>query len=516
MILPLLQTFAPGALEHVLNSLPEGLLIALFAWVLLRALPKQNSRTRFAIWFVSLIAVAAVPIFDGLTHSSLAATLFSNARAPITLSAYWAGIIFIVWTLAAVLMAARLGIGLWRLRDLRRTCNPVDPVDLDPSLRDLLLELNSAALPARTATLATSERLRVPAAIGLWKPMVVIPAWALRELSANDLGIILRHEFAHLRHWDDWTNFIQKLVRVIFFFHPAVWWIEKQLAVEREMACDDVVVAQTANPTGYANCLVTLLERSLAERGWTMAHALVHRAREASMRLARILDQNRPVATCVSRPALGAVVAFGVVCLAMLSNSPRIVSFEQSSNANSLRAAAGAWPSSETGQRQPATLAPAVVIPAAFRTGALADKKTAALVRAHVAKASLPRPTSGAGRATAVEPADRERGLVDREMAARRAAENFVARSLSHGLFADPLVEDPMFEASQLPDADRDFRGMSAAPALPTVVLVRATAVESDSKSPALTVVWHVQIWRLTLVNPTGDHKVRVPAAHAT
>jgi len=48
------------------------------------------------------------------------------------------------------------------------------------------------------------------------------------------------------------------------------------------MACDDEVVAGTGNPRGYAKCLISLLEKSLARRGWTMAQAAVHRAGEAS------------------------------------------------------------------------------------------------------------------------------------------------------------------------------------------------------------------------------------------
>ena len=110
-------------------------------------------------------------------------------------------------------------------------------------------------------TIATSEDMRVPAAIGFWKRTIVLPAWALRELPANDLNVVLLHELAHLRRWDAWTNLIQKIVRSIFFFHPAVWWIENRLSVEREMACDDAVLEQTANPHGYATCLVSLLEK---------------------------------------------------------------------------------------------------------------------------------------------------------------------------------------------------------------------------------------------------------------
>jgi hypothetical protein len=169
----------------------------------------------------------------------------------------------------------------------------------------------------------------VPSALGLWQPMIMLPAWALGELPASELSIILRHEFAHLRRWDDWTNLVQKTVRALFFFHPAVWWIESRLAVEREMACDDIVVAETDNPIGYASCLVSLLERSLAQRGWTMAQAIVHRAREASERVAQILDKNRPAARGLSKPALGLVGTFAALCAVMLPATPQFVAFDR-------------------------------------------------------------------------------------------------------------------------------------------------------------------------------------------
>jgi len=78
----------------------------------------------------------------------------------------------------------------------------------------------------------------------------------------------LLHEFAHLGRWDDWTNLAQKLVRTIFFFHPAVWWIEKRLSLEREMACDDVVLAETQNPRAYAECLSRWPRRAWFVADW--------------------------------------------------------------------------------------------------------------------------------------------------------------------------------------------------------------------------------------------------------
>jgi len=47
--------------ERALNSIPAGLMIATVAWVGLRAFKKQDSGIRFAVWFLALVGIAAVP-----------------------------------------------------------------------------------------------------------------------------------------------------------------------------------------------------------------------------------------------------------------------------------------------------------------------------------------------------------------------------------------------------------------------------------------------------------------------
>jgi hypothetical protein len=180
----------------------------------------------------------------------------------------------------------------------------------------------------RPLAICRSSAVTVPTAIGFFKPAILVPEWVLQELSAEELKIILLHEGAHLRRWDDWTNLAQKIVRTIFFFHPAVWWIEKRLSLEREMACDDLVLATAANSRAYAECLLTLAEKSIMRRGLAMAQAAVSHAREISLRLAQILDVNRPNATRVLKPVLGVMTLFGALCLIVLPGVPKLVVFE--------------------------------------------------------------------------------------------------------------------------------------------------------------------------------------------
>jgi hypothetical protein len=208
---------------------------------------------------------------------------------------------------------------------------PVDIATLDPLLRKTLEEFDSSRRP----TLCVSDQLRVPTAIGFTKPQVVIPAWAMKELSLPELNTILLHELAHLRRWDDWTNLVQKIVGALLFFHPAVWWVDSKLALEREMACDDLVLARTASPRVYAECLVSLAEKSFLRRGVALAQAAVNRVRHVSLRVAQILDEKRPGATRIWSPAPVLLTGISVACLIGFSGAPKLVSFENTSTGGS-------------------------------------------------------------------------------------------------------------------------------------------------------------------------------------
>ena len=487
------QTVAQISVERILNALPEGFLIALFAWALLRVLRRQNSGTRFAVWFLALLTVAALPVLGGIGEgrarmvagmSSFMSSANSRGslRAAITIPGRWALAVFLVWALGAGVAMMRLLSGLWRLRQLRRSCTPVIAADLDPAVRKTVEAIGASGsmISSNSILIATSECVRVPAAIGFWKRTIVLPAWTLGELPAQDLNVILLHEFAHLRRWDDWTNLVQKVVRALFFFHPAVWWIEKRISVEREMACDDAVLAETANPRGYATCLVSLLERSLAERRWSMAQAAVHRAREASLRLAQILDKNRPAATRVWKPALAIVGVFSIFCLALLPLAPQFVRFDRGALAS---------------HSDPVDSA--AVSPSSF----------APLLQASVKAAALG--TAGFKTGESSSLGTTGKGAIAKVVHARVHAHVVAARELpSAGVVSAPLNAAPPPERVVETSASGD---QETVPEFRTLIFIETTQYGNSDSA-----VWTVQVWRVMLVRTIRDRLAGVPVAHST
>jgi bla regulator protein blaR1 len=308
------------SVERLANGLAAGMVIAAFAWLLLRMIGRRNSGTRFAVWFCALLAIAVIPFVE-LTPATPAT---GHAVSPaVTLPREWSLYLFGAWASIALFGLARVAVGLWHLRSIRRNCEAVDTSALDPAVAQTLSEFRAV----RAVELCASEHLRVPTAVGFFKPAVVLPKWSLTELSPAELNVVLLHELAHLQRWDDWTNLAQKLLRAIFFFHPAVWFVENRLSLEREMACDDLVLSQTANPRAYAECLVSLAEKNFFQRGIALAQAAVGRMRQTSLRVLRILDARRSKTIGIWKPAPWVIAGFSVACLVGAEHAPRLVAF---------------------------------------------------------------------------------------------------------------------------------------------------------------------------------------------
>jgi beta-lactamase regulating signal transducer with metallopeptidase domain len=329
-----LETIAGISVERMLNWVVVGVTIALFAELLLRVMRRPNSGTRFAVWFSALLGVVAIPLADYFLPQSVLS--YGAVRSGVILPSSWALDIVMIWAALALVALLRVALGLAQIRRLRRASTKIPFAALDPLLRRRLRERRGF----RGVTLYENEWLRTPTAIGFLSPSIILPSWTLKELSVAELDAVLLHELAHIDRWDDWTNLAQKIIGAIFFFHPAVWWIERRLALEREMACDDVVLGATSNPREYARCLVSLAEKSLLRRGLVLAQAAVTRMRQTARRVSQILDAKRAGATAVRKPALALVAAFSLVSTFALSRAPQLVAFEPSGTPSTGRRAA--------------------------------------------------------------------------------------------------------------------------------------------------------------------------------
>jgi beta-lactamase regulating signal transducer with metallopeptidase domain len=313
-----LQSLAQLTSLQIINCFVLGIAIAALAGAGSALARHKSSALRFVIWLAGLIAIASL-FFFAKPLSQGAAT--HVGAASISLRPEWAIYIFGTWAFFAAIGLARVVRGLWRVRMLKKNCTPLDASTLDSFARE-------SAQPSRKFAISMSDKVRVPAALGFFRPVVVLPSWAVQELSNEELHTIVLHEAAHLQRWDDWTNLLQKVIRALLFFHPAVWWIDSRLSIEREMSCDDVVLARSRSARQYATCLVSLAEKTHAHRSLALAQAAVSHLKHTAQRISKILDGRERTVRSLLKPAVTTAAVFGAVSFLAIQRTPQLVSFQ--------------------------------------------------------------------------------------------------------------------------------------------------------------------------------------------
>jgi hypothetical protein len=132
--------------------------------------------------------------------------------------------------------------------------------------------------------------------LGFFNPYIAVPTALFAGLTRDELDQVILHEHAHVQRWDDWLRLAQEVLRSMLWIHPAAAFIARQMDFEREIACDDSVVARTGLPKVYARCLTQAAEvraRCISALGSTAylnaSPALFQRKRDLLRRVERLL-----------------------------------------------------------------------------------------------------------------------------------------------------------------------------------------------------------------------------------
>jgi beta-lactamase regulating signal transducer with metallopeptidase domain len=95
---------------------------------------------------------------------------------------------------------------------------------------------------------------------GLWRPRLVLPRRLMASLSSAERRQVILHELAHLKRRDLLWGWPVEIARIVYFFHPLVYWVAHQLRLERELACDQLAMAHSGHPPAdYAQTLVRVV-----------------------------------------------------------------------------------------------------------------------------------------------------------------------------------------------------------------------------------------------------------------
>lgn len=109
----------------------------------------------------------------------------------------------------------------------------------------------------------SSPGLLEPGVVGLFRPILLLPAGIVERLRPRQLEAVLAHELCHVRRRDNLTSAIHMMVEAVFWFHPLVWWIGARLVEERERACDEAVLSLGSAPHDYAEGILNVCKSYL-------------------------------------------------------------------------------------------------------------------------------------------------------------------------------------------------------------------------------------------------------------
>jgi len=252
-----LEEIARALAWALLHSLWQAALVALALSALLRSLRVARPQTRHALCLLALLSALLLPVWTFLGLLSLG----SAAPSPIGTDGaaaeppLWPVALALVWGAGVLLMGARLGAGLLRLRVWVAEARP------EPALAAAARRIGETLGLRAGIRVLQSARIAVPATVGWIRPVLLFPVGLAAELTPRQVELVLAHELAHVRRLDFLVNLLQSMVEALLFHNPAVWWISNRLRQEREFCCDDRAVSVLGGPADLARALAGLEAR---------------------------------------------------------------------------------------------------------------------------------------------------------------------------------------------------------------------------------------------------------------
>jgi beta-lactamase regulating signal transducer with metallopeptidase domain len=261
----------------VRSSLEGGVLLAIL-WVVCRSWPGMPAAARRWLWWLGslrlllgLVPIPRVvmslrPAWEGAAAAAVSAASGPVAAVTDRIATPWAMTrdavvdrgnflilaLLVIWV-AGVLVS--LAATIWRMRLLELQWRAAAPFT-DPRALRWRGEWAFALGSARTPEIRVSADTRVPLAVGLRRPGILLPAGS-EHLSDDALRIVLAHELSHLRRRDPLLGCLPALAEILFWFHPLARLSSREYLSAREELCDaDALTVTHASPRDYGELLL--------------------------------------------------------------------------------------------------------------------------------------------------------------------------------------------------------------------------------------------------------------------
>ncbi|HUZ47994.1 MAG TPA: M56 family metallopeptidase [Terriglobia bacterium] len=262
----------PALGRHLVESTLFASVVALFPFLM----RKRAAASRHAVWLLAaskfvlpaaLFSAAGIelraffPLRQALLASSAA---LSNFLPPPNSASFDTGAI---GKTSYLLLAVWLGgaaalLAIWILRLFAKRDSSAATPD---SENETLVRMQRQVGLRRPVGLRTSKARGSPCITGVWKLTITIPEGLSQVLAPRELEAVLLHELAHAKRRDNLSSGFVHALACLFWFHPLLWWIERRLIVEQELACDEMVLCSGAKREEYVGGILKVCQFHFSE-----------------------------------------------------------------------------------------------------------------------------------------------------------------------------------------------------------------------------------------------------------
>ena len=263
----------------MIHSLWQGFTVAILMGIVMIGLQKKSSKVRHEVAFFSLflIFILSLSTFIYLYDSAVEGAALGTTITVITEGGFVLENVTIVqsffqksieyfnehlplivtlWLMGMVFFLLRLLGGLAFIQKLKTQQQQALPAEW----QTVFEKIHNKFPMKKTVRIVESALAKTPMVIGYLKPVILFPLGAVNQLTQQEVEAVLAHELAHIYRNDYLLNIIQSFIEIIFYYHPAVWWISANIRTERENCCDDIAVKICGSSITYVKALVTLEE----------------------------------------------------------------------------------------------------------------------------------------------------------------------------------------------------------------------------------------------------------------
>jgi uncharacterized protein (TIGR03435 family) len=220
----------------------------------------------------------------------------------------------VIWLIGFLALSIRLIGGCIVAARMRSLGVSAPPAAWQDAL-DSLIVRTRLSYPVR---LLVSGFVQTPVVVGWLKPAILLPAAAITRISPAHIEALLAHELAHIRRHDYLVCVLQRVAETLLFYHPALWWLSRQIDAEREACCDDIAVELTGDTLTYVSALASLESR----RPEHLAPLLAANGGSLKHRISRLVSQPPAAAWSLSGTGLlAAGILMGVAVCGLMAQS---------------------------------------------------------------------------------------------------------------------------------------------------------------------------------------------------